>query len=127
MQDKTYCSVCVRAFNDLKVKRPEGIANERVYNSFVKDGFSSWNKAIERFRVHEKSNLHRTATTAVTLHKTTNVSCMLSSQLMKDKSDNRICLMKIFESTRYLAVQGIPLRGHKEENFKGESKREKVP
>lgn len=41
---------------------------------------------------------------------------MLSSQLMKDKKDARCCLMKIFQSIRFLAVQGIPLRGRKEEN-----------
>lgn len=116
LQQKVYCSVCTKAYIDLKVKVPAGIFNDRVYDSFVKNGFSSWNKAIERFKAHEKSNLHRIATTSVSLNKATNVPCMLSSQLMKDKQDARICLMKIFESIRFLAVQGLPLRGHIEEN-----------
>lgn len=116
LEGRAYCSLCTSAFIDLKLVRRAGIANERVYDSFVKDGFCTWNKAIERFRSHEKSNLHLSAVTAVSMHKKTNVSDMLSTQLRNEKADARICLMKIFESIRFLAVQGIPSRSHKEQN-----------
>lgn len=114
-KQKAFCLLCTKAFVEMKLKRPAHVFNDRVYDSFVKDGFSSWNKAIERFKVHEKSNLHRIAVESVVSSKTTDVMCMLSSQVMKEKQDARHCIINILESIKFLAIQGIPLRGYKEE------------
>lgn len=101
----------------MNIKVPSGsVNNNRVYSSFVKDGFSNWNKARDRFKSHEKTDVHRQALTSVCNQKTTNVSCMISNQLSKERQDARFCLLKIFETIRFLAVQGLPLRGNIEEN-----------
>lgn len=44
-----------------------------------------------------------------------NVGSLISSGYAQARLEARICLQKIVESIRYLAVQGIPLRGHTEE------------
>lgn len=38
---------------------PSTIHNQESLKAFVQDGFSSWAKALEQFRSHQKSNLHR--------------------------------------------------------------------
>ena len=44
------------------------------------------------------------------------VSTRLSSQLLRDQIHHREMLMKELSSVRYLARQGLALRGHKEED-----------
>lgn len=48
-------------------------------------------------------------------NKGVNVGCLISNGYEQAKLEARTCLQKIMESIRYLAVQGIPLRGHTEE------------
>jgi hypothetical protein len=55
------CSVCTEVVNSC-AKLPLSSASSRdseTINTFVKHGFSSWNKALERFRSHQKSEVHR--------------------------------------------------------------------
>lgn len=112
---KVFCSVCTESFTVLNIKLPTGVTHQRCYDSFVKDGFSNWNKALDRFKRHEKTTMHRIAVTSVS-RKQTNVSHMISKQLAQEKADARICLDKIFGTIRFLAVQGLPLRGNEEKN-----------
>lgn len=92
------------------------MTHERSYNSFVKDGFHNWNKAHARFKTHENTTLHRIASTSVIQKRTTNISTMISKQLTKERADARCCLINIVETIRFLAVQGLPIRGNIEQN-----------
>lgn len=48
----------------------------------------------------------------VTLPATTrDIGEMCSSQHSKDKHDHRVCFLKILSNVRFLARQGLPLRG----------------
>lgn len=114
--DKVFCRICKNAV-DLKAPLPQNANVLRTMSTFVKDGFSSWNKSLERFKVHEKSDLHRAAALVCqSLQKGTNVHTVMSKSKSKEMIDSRTCLKKILSTIRYLAVQGLPLRGHIDEN-----------
>ena len=69
------------------------------------------------FAKHESCEFHKQ--TVGILSKVKDVSEMLSSKLAADKEKNRAYFLKILSSIRYLARQGLPLRGDNdtESNF----------
>ena len=75
--------------------------------------FSNWKDATEAFRKHAQSNTHAEAVEAVvTLSKTTaDVGESLSAIHKQEKEQARDMLYKIISSIRYLARQGLALRG----------------
>ena len=81
---------------------------------FLSGGFSNWKDATVRFVKHEQTTTHKIAVDlVVTLPRTTrDVGEMLSSAHAAEKAVNRHCLLKIAESIRFLARQGLPLRGN---------------
>lgn len=86
------------------------VNDQKAYMAFVVEGFSNWAKATDRYKSHENSSVHRNAVTSVTFQKTKNVSVMISKQSAQARIDARFCLMKIFETIRFLDMQGLPLR-----------------
>ena len=70
---------------------------------FVSKGFDNWKKAKERFREHERCQVHREA-------------MQLSHQLLVDQKYRREMLMKMLSSLRFLVCQGLAIRGHREED-----------
>ena len=81
--------------------------------AFTKLGFSNWKKAIEKFNKHELSTAHHQAVELVeNIPKTTkNVGQMLSGIHAKEQAENRVMLRMILTSIRFLARQGLALRG----------------
>ena len=73
------------------------------------------------FRKHETSAVHTEAVQAALAPKTCpDVAEMLSSELARQKADNRHCLLKILSNLRFLARQGLANRGSgddKDSNF----------
>ncbi|XP_037032941.1 zinc finger MYM-type protein 1-like [Bradysia coprophila] len=113
--EKAFCSICSKCYKDLKVKLPTaGVTDQNAYTAFVTEGFSNWKKATERFKSHEQSSVHRHACSSVEFHQTKNVSVMMSKQMTQARIDARFCLDKIFDTIKFLAMQGLPLRGHSE-------------
>jgi len=56
-QYKIYCRICCLA------KQRGLLSNSELKNSsFITEGFGNWNKALERFDMHAKSNMYRKAT-----------------------------------------------------------------
>jgi len=45
----------------MNVTLPSSTYDKELFKAFIQEGFSSWAKALERFRSHEKCNMHRTA------------------------------------------------------------------
>ncbi|XP_052253227.1 zinc finger MYM-type protein 1-like [Dreissena polymorpha] len=107
-RDLAFCHLCMAA------KKLGKIGNTKVDGSFISDGFSKWKAGTEKFRKHEKSECHKEAVERlVTLPATTrDVGEMLSAGHAKEKADNRKQLLQILRSIRFLARQGIALRGH---------------
>lgn len=84
---------------------PVGFATGRMQASGEKGAFNS----------HEHSKCHKKLSAVelvITLPRTaTDVGEMLSSAHSKQKKANREYLLKVIQSVRFLARQGLPLRG----------------
>ena len=86
-------------------------------SAFIYAGFSNWKDASVAFPSHEKSDTHKKAVKmVVTLPETTrDVGELLSLAHADEKAANRQCLVTIAENLRFLAKQGIALRGDDDE------------
>ena len=86
--------------------------------AFVENGFQNLKKAKERFREHESSKMHAEAVTKLAAMKSTSrsVDVLLSKRLEQDQRHHCMMLMKLLAAIRYLTRQGLPLRGHNEDN-----------
>jgi len=53
VKEKAFCSICKTA-NENKINLPVfSVTNQNSKKAFVVEGFSSWNKALQRFKSHE--------------------------------------------------------------------------
>ena len=109
-RNKAYCYYCRAAVS-------RGLINfsKKGKSAFVTSGFDNWKKAKERFREHEQSQVHCEACMKLECLQQS-VVAQLSSQLLDDQKQRREMLLKELSSVRYLARQGLALRGHKEED-----------
>lgn len=83
----------------------------------VSKGFSNWKNATSLFQKHQDSKYHREAVEKmVTLPATTqDIGEQLSHQHAQEKKQNQEMLLKIISCIRFLARQGLPLRGDGDE------------
>ena len=81
-------------------------------------GFSNWKDACIRFVSHEASQCHKDAVLKVcTLPTTTrDIDECFSTQVAKDKKENRQCFLKVLSNVRFLGRQALPLRGAGDES-----------
>ena len=81
-------------------------------------GFCNWKNATTLFQKHQQSACHHVAVEVViTLPATTkDVGELIVQQHAKEKECNRKILLKILASIRYLARQGLALRGDGDED-----------
>ena len=103
---KIFCYLCRAA----KANNLLSVTPTRKYQpAFVEDGFNNFKKAIDRFRAHEDSNMHK----EVVLKRSTGVrvDTLLSTQLATDQLYHRTMLMKLLSTIKFLVRQGLPLRG----------------
>lgn len=57
--DKVFCQICKETMSSgVSVPKKSSRDDESV-KAFTQSGFSSWNKALERFKKHETSDVHR--------------------------------------------------------------------
>ncbi|XP_056003508.1 zinc finger MYM-type protein 1-like [Ostrea edulis] len=106
-RDLAFCHVCMVA------KRDGKLTSTKADKAFLESGFSNWKDATAGFKSHEKSECHQAAVErVVTLPKVTkDVGEMLSVSHANDKKVNRQCLLKVLSSIRFIARQGLALRG----------------
>ena len=67
------------------------------------------------FRTHEKSSCHAHAVLQLKQIKAAPLDAQLSKQVSDDHSSGRTAFLAILGSIRYLARQGVAMRGHIEE------------
>ena len=105
--ERAFCFTCVSAFKEKKLKC--GTAD----TAFITRGYQNWKDATIAFRNHESSACHKQAVTVmITIPAThSDVGECLSSMLALEKQVNRECFMKLISSIRFLARQGLALRG----------------
>lgn len=109
--DKVFCHVCIKAYNENK------LSSQLKEKAFICDGFNNWKKATNRFREHQSCNSHSEAVErVVTLPKgTKDVGESISDQYKDICMDNRKYLITVLSNIKYLARQGLPLRGDADE------------
>ena len=114
---KIYCVTCRSAKYRNLLTYPK-----HSKSTFIDDGFQNLKKALERFREHEASVMHKEAIFKLAaMESSSGIGTLLSRQLESDQALHRTMLMKVLSCVKYLARQGLPLRGHYEdaESFQG--------
>lgn len=86
--------------------------------AFTSRGFSNWKDAKVAFKNHEQTSCHKEAVQMVVVVPKCYKDCaeLLSTEHAKEKADNRQLLYKLLTNIRFLARQGIPLRGDGDED-----------
>ena len=86
----------------------------RTQPSLAQVSLIIWKKASEKFSTHEASKCHKEAVMRmVTLPATTpNIATCLSNEHQREQLEHRRCFLKILSNIKFLARQGLPLRGH---------------
>ena len=84
--------------------------------AFSVDGFTNWRDPTRSFTKHESSAQHKESVLKWTSHcQKVNVASQIKTELCNEQHNNRENLMKILSTIKYLARQGLALRGHKED------------
>ena len=82
--------------------------------AFLSKGFTYCKEATTAFNKHQSSQCHREAHEALVLFQKqvcTDVGELLSQEHQEEKAANRKMFLKILQNLRFLARQGLPLRG----------------
>jgi hypothetical protein len=118
-KDCVFCSTCCAAASSAaKLALPSASNRDaETIRVFTSDGFSAWHKALERFKGHEKSEVHR-ASMEVMGHISHghNIHAKLSACKQQEMKDSRVALLSIISSLRYLESGAIAVRGHTDES-----------
>ena len=78
--------------------------------TFTETGFNNWQKACHIFSKHEESVCHRHAVDMI-IKSSKDVDETLSNAHANKNAENRKALYAILSTVRFLARQGLPLRG----------------
>ena len=116
IDDTVYCIICLNA------KRFHMLSDVKVEEAFVKKGYYNWKNAQSTdkgFNTHESSKCHQPVVHHLLIvpKSIQDISLALEKNLSNVQRQNRESLLKV---VRYLARQGLPLRGKKdgkESNF----------
>jgi len=103
------CFTCSRA----NVTSPDMHLDE----AFVSSGFRNWKKALEKFSQHQSSHYHHCSVTAEQHSmRGDSVDKRLIRSRNEQQSTSRRMLVKLITSLRFLARQGLAVRGREELN-----------
>ena len=106
--DAAFCFICMKAYN-------EGTISGSLFEkTFISTGFKNWKKATTKFNDHETSKCHKEAyERSFELPKCAkDIGESVSSQIQREKEQNRENFLKIVSAIKYLARQGLAMRGH---------------
>lgn len=108
--DKVFCYVC-RMFCSKTLRKQ--------HETFITIGCNKWNKLGEKLKAHEESTIHRQCFEKFLMHKQTTSSGTVHEKLLTQHQDQHEqqmnYLKKLINIILCLARQGLPLRGHREE------------
>ena len=86
------------------------LASTKRDPAFIIRGYTNWKDATAAFSTHLASRCHKEAVEAK--EQTRDVGEMLSTEHEREKADNRVMFRNIIQNIRFLARQGLSLRGH---------------
>lgn len=90
------------------------ILNSKIDGSFLSTGFCNWKDATSKFRKHQDSDCHKEAVERKLKlpTETKDIGEVLSAAHSEEKTHNRQQMLTILRNIRFLARQGLPIRGH---------------
>ena len=98
------CHYCTSAIEQ------KTITFSKCQDVFIKDPeYSNW-KASARFAKHETSDFHKEAVLKL-MPSMCPIDELMYSAIIKSKQENKAMLMKLLQNIKFLARQGLPLRG----------------
>ena len=89
-------------------------ANRIREGAFSVNGFSGWHIATQRYEIHEQSDAHKGACIAWERRRCSSAVTLLSTQHASDQKNRFSNLCTQIGSLRFLARQGLAIRGHTE-------------
>lgn len=106
--DAAFCHVCMCAELEKKF-----LASTKRDVAFISNGFTNWKEATIAFKKHLSSACHREAVFGIQdlpkhVH---DVGELLNAQHGKEKALNRDMFRRVLQNVRFLARQGLALRG----------------
>lgn len=104
-----FCFICCKAIKDGKVKM-----TKLSESSFLVDGFTNWKDATTKFTKHQSSDFHKRCSEALSFR--VDIGELLDHQVATEKRANREYLLKVLFTVRFLARQGLSLRGSGDES-----------
>lgn len=112
--NKVLCYTCCKAVQNKLLNE----SYHRSEGAFLVDGFSSWKRARDAFKSHEKSEIHRSAREILLNLSKKDIISQLDDHHHSDQENARDALIKIVTSIRYLASEGSALRGKEHDSGK---------
>ncbi len=107
-------------FSGLSTQFPEILHILNSKDTLTSAGFSNWKRALESFREHEQSSLHKASMTCWTSYKTTQTHGDITEQLLSasagEITERCEYLHRVVAVTPFLGKQGIAFRGHDEQS-----------
>ena len=95
-----------------------GIDSQHKHKSFISDGFNDWKNGKILIQNHSQTNKHLTAMIKWKEYEFSKTHGSILSKLnsghQKQIDENRVYLSKIIDIIKFLAKQGLALRGHDE-------------
>lgn len=108
---RIFCHACRSAKHENLL-----VFSKRQLNCFIEDGFYNWKNALAKLDEHEKSEMHREAVIKLAAKaSSTNVGAQLNARHLLDQKHHQRMLSKLLSTIRFLARQGLALRGHHED------------
>ena len=106
--DAAFCHLCITAEHEKKF-----LVSTKRDPAFISRGYTNWKDATTAFSTHLASRCHKEAVEAKELPKQTgDVGEKLSTEHEQQKAENRAMFRRILQNVRFLARQGLSLRGH---------------
>ena len=111
-EDSVLCFTCAQAATQKKVQW-----STNADLAFISRGFYNWKDATVKFTQHAASKCHEESVLKVVTQPSTSkdIAESMSAQIAKERLERLQCFLKILSNIRFLARQGLPLRGHGDE------------
>ena len=112
-KDAAFCFLCMRCEAEKKF-----LASTKREPAFTSKGFTYWKEGTKAFKKHQACDCHREAVDALVVlpRCTKDVGELQSAEHQADKARNRKMLLLVLQNIRFLARQGLPLRGDGDES-----------
>ena len=106
--DAAFCHPCMKAESEKLF-----LASTKRAPAFIRTGYTNWKDATGAFSIHSVSRCHKEAIEVLELpRKMGDIGERLSLEHEQEKAKNREMFRRILQNVRFLARQGLPLRGH---------------